>query len=287
MVKRRRPQRGRQPADRFGRQVDAADHRLEEVDHGRLELQRDQTANRSREIDLQGGQRLSELVVQLARDAGPLGLARRQEPGGECPQLLLGGAQAIVDRDTRGHVAPDALDRDHPARAVDNRPVAMLDLDDAAVGTDIAQDGRRPKVLRPLDHRDRGGAIIGVDDADAQFRLAHHLLGGIAGDRQRRGADVLGAARRKNPIAVDHVERIFGEQPEPLLALGEQTLGFDPLGDVAGDAFNIRLGRTIVIVRDEFLSFRRVEEVQIGFGRFARPLGIDHFVDNRDRGLCL
>ena len=49
----------------------------------------------------------------------------------------------------------------------------------------------------------------------------------------------------------------------------------------------LRVGRTIIVVGDELLRFRRVEEVQIGLGHFARALGIDHLVDDGDRRLCL
>src|SRR4029450_1982958 len=42
------------------------------------------------------------------------------------------------------------------------------------------------------------------------------------------------------------------------------------------------IGRTIVVVGDDLLRFRRIEEVQIGLSRLPGGLGIHHFVNHCD-----
>src|SRR4051812_40031957 len=49
----------------------------------------------------------------------------------------------------------------------------------------------------------------------------------------------------------------------------------------------LRVCRAIVVMGDQLLCFRRVEEVQIGLRHFARAFGVDHLVDNGDRRLGL
>src|SRR4029453_14708207 len=44
---------------------------------------------------------------------------------------------------------------------------------------------------------------------------------------------------------------------------------------------------TIIALGNQFLRFRRIEELQIRLGNFARSLGVDDLVDNPDRRLRL
>src|SRR5581483_1532086 len=54
-----------------------------------------------------GGERLRQLVVQLARDATLLLLARRGCRRGELAELVLGAAQCLLGRDAIRHIAQD------------------------------------------------------------------------------------------------------------------------------------------------------------------------------------
>ena len=69
------------------------------------------------DVQLQRGQRLADLVVDLARDHAALLLAYRVHPGGQRPQLLVRGAQLLLGLDLLRHVGEE--DRDPFRRGID------------------------------------------------------------------------------------------------------------------------------------------------------------------------
>jgi hypothetical protein len=64
-----------------------------------------------RQVDLQGGQALAEFVVQLARDASPLFLARLDDAGREFAQVAPRALQVGGLAPTLGDIANDHLHR--------------------------------------------------------------------------------------------------------------------------------------------------------------------------------
>jgi hypothetical protein len=75
-------------------------------------------------------------------------------------------------------------------------------------------------------------SVVGVDELQAQFGIGVVLLGGVAGYGGGRGADVLEARCRREPVAVDDVLGVLCEEPEALLALLQGLLCLLALGDV-------------------------------------------------------
>ena len=187
MVERRRPQRRRQPANRLGRDVDVADHRLHAVDHLRREPERQEIADRPGQVDLQAGQGLPELVVQFPRQMRPLGFAGRMQAGREPPQLAFGLAQTVLNLQARGDVPADAFDGDQPAAAIENRDAAMIGPDDPAVRMDPPQLDRELQFPRIVLKRFRDQrAIVRMDAGENQIRVGVKLLPGASRDAPGR-----------------------------------------------------------------------------------------------------
>ena len=76
-------QPGRNPPDHRDAQIDLADRGLQAVHDVAGRLQLAQAARRGDKIELDTGEQLAELVVELPRDAGPLLLAHLLEAFGQ------------------------------------------------------------------------------------------------------------------------------------------------------------------------------------------------------------
>ena len=76
VVQRRRPERRRDPFDGGEADVAQPDERLQTIDDVRREVLCGQRLHRAPDVQLQGGERLAQLVMQLSRDLHALGLAR-------------------------------------------------------------------------------------------------------------------------------------------------------------------------------------------------------------------
>ena len=90
MIQRGRPQVGGDPLHRREADLDQTDQRLDAIDRLTVDPLLPQRARRPRQLELDGGQCLAELIVQLAREAGPLLLAGRLDPRRQLTQLFLG-----------------------------------------------------------------------------------------------------------------------------------------------------------------------------------------------------
>src|SRR5204863_8532286 len=79
-----------------------------------------------RQVEFQRGERLAELVVNLARDAGPLFLADRLQPRRQRPQLLARLLQLLRGTGAVGDVALDPeVPRDPALGVVETHVVAF------------------------------------------------------------------------------------------------------------------------------------------------------------------
>ncbi len=104
--------RGDSP-DRRDPDLDEADERLQAIDDHRSELLFVDFGAGAAELELDGGQRLAELVVELARQRGALLLTRRLYARREPAHLFLGLLQVGPGFDRLGDVAADAFDSNH------------------------------------------------------------------------------------------------------------------------------------------------------------------------------
>ena len=89
MIERRRTQLRREALDRLDADLDEPHERLEAIDGVRRDVLARHRLRGSPELELDGRQRLPELVVQLARQRRPLVFARRLHARRELPQLFL------------------------------------------------------------------------------------------------------------------------------------------------------------------------------------------------------
>src|SRR5581483_2937146 len=93
-----RPQLRRRPSRRLDGLVDERDHRACPLDQlaVRLAPRSTEPSREPGELEAEAGQRLAEVVVELARDAGPLCLADRLDARRERAQLLAGRAELFL-----------------------------------------------------------------------------------------------------------------------------------------------------------------------------------------------
>ena len=93
--------------------LDEADQRLQAIDDHRSEVLLVDFSAGAAELELDGGKRLAELVVQLARERGALLFPRRLDARREPAHLFLRLLQVLPGFDRLGDVAADAFDCDH------------------------------------------------------------------------------------------------------------------------------------------------------------------------------
>ena len=89
MVQCRRPQVCGDPLYRCEADLDQADQRLDAIDRLAIDALLPQRAGGPRQFELDGGQRLAKLVMQLAREIRPLFFARRLYARRQLTQLLF------------------------------------------------------------------------------------------------------------------------------------------------------------------------------------------------------
>src|SRR5690606_3497305 len=136
------------------------------------------------------GQRLPDLVVQLAGQPPPLLFVRGGQARRELAQPLA-GAHVLAD------VAGDALDGDQVAVPVEDRRHAHLDVHGVpvfVVPANHAVAARPVRIGQIGEHALVDGNILDVDAAVVQPGVCVVLFGRVADDLRRGGADVLEAA---------------------------------------------------------------------------------------------
>ena len=95
------------------------------------------------QVELEGGERLAQFVVDLPRDAGPLLLARRLDPGREGPQLGPRLLQFLRGQGAVGDVALNPEVSGDPAGGVVEAHVVAFDPHRRAVEPPLVGDAVR------------------------------------------------------------------------------------------------------------------------------------------------
>ena len=130
----------------------------------------------------------------------------------------------------RGDIAHDALERDQLAE-LPNLHDPVLGVDDRAVASRHPDHERVGGVLEIGEVRARRLDVVGVHELEHEPGVSVEVVARVPEDLGDRRVDVLEPERRETD-AVDHVGRVLGEVPEPLLRRSDRVLGRSLLGDV-------------------------------------------------------
>jgi hypothetical protein len=116
MIQRGGTEVGRNPLHAFDADLGQSDQRLQPIDPVREALLLEQR-NETRQLELDGGECLTELVVQLASEHFPLFLASHLQARGKLPQLRFSLVKAFLgDNGRTSPISSPAVDgRDHSA----------------------------------------------------------------------------------------------------------------------------------------------------------------------------
>src|SRR5262249_21013040 len=227
-VERRGPQRGRDVAHQLDDVVDASFEALDLLRRLGRRLRGLQADDR--QVHLERGERLSHLVVDLARDVGALLLADRLVVRRQLAQQLLMLAQALLRVLARGDIdslehhelSPLEIDQRRGREDVAHLPVLAPQADLAGVHR-----------LVPLHVRDEALPFLGVGPESQRDRaLAYHLPGRVAAQPLGGGVD-----QHEGPVLDardgDRLRASLDHLGEALLRLLQQPLRAAPLRDVA------------------------------------------------------
>ena len=178
IIQDRRPQLDEIRRTRTDRPIDQRPHRRDPPGP----QPRWQLLGQPRDVDVESGQGLTELVVELARDRRPFLLADRQQPRGEVPGPLVGDLDQLLIAPQLGHVAMDGNQADGTA----------IGIEEGSKG-DVGPEGRAVPPARHHPARPRAGAnrfladpvqlvgrVGGLGKGQGRERLAQHLLGAVA-----------------------------------------------------------------------------------------------------------
>ena len=187
-----------------------------------------------REIHAHAGERLAQLVVDLARDAHALLLTHGFHVGGQSAQLLALGTQLLVEALALGYVARKAGGAEHVASLVENWRLEGF----KPTGRALGEDGLLDVLLLAGGHH----AAVVVDIALRQIFRPYVEVGQpnhIAGVRPAAGKRKGLVDGQKTPADVlqPHQEgKIVQHGAQVSLAFGQCLLGLHAGADVANDA---------------------------------------------------